>query len=101
MPPPARRPRWPRRWRRDPDLPPHGPTRRAAGGPSAPTLPAATVERIMPSTRIALVRHGQSTWNAEGRWQGQADPPLSPLGEAQAAAAAGACPVVDAVVTSD
>ena len=39
------------------------------------------------STRVLLVRHGQSTWNAEGRWQGQADPPLSPLGEAQARAA--------------
>lgn len=34
--------------------------------------------------RLLLIRHGQSTWNAEGRWQGQADPPLSPLGEAQA-----------------
>lgn len=34
--------------------------------------------------RVLLLRHGQSTWNAEQRWQGQADPPLSPLGEAQA-----------------
>jgi probable phosphoglycerate mutase len=55
----------------------------------------------MSSTLIALVRHGQSTWNAEGRWQGQADPPLSSLGEAQAAAAAGSCPPVDVVVASD
>ncbi len=39
-------------------------------------------------TEILLVRHGQSTWNAEGRWQGQADPPLSALGEEQARAAA-------------
>ena len=37
---------------------------------------------------LLLVRHGQSTWNGQGRWQGQADPPLSPLGEAQAAEAA-------------
>jgi broad specificity phosphatase PhoE len=37
---------------------------------------------------LLLVRHGQSTWNASGRWQGQADPPLSPLGQAQAAHAA-------------
>lgn len=29
-----------------------------------------------------LVRHAQSTWNATGRWQGQADPPLSETGEA-------------------
>jgi probable phosphoglycerate mutase len=55
----------------------------------------------MSPTRIALVRHGQSTWNAAGRWQGQSDPPLSPLGEAQAAAAAGSCPFVDAVIASD
>jgi broad specificity phosphatase PhoE len=33
---------------------------------------------------VLLLRHGQSTWNADGRWQGQADPPLSPLGEEQA-----------------
>lgn len=32
-----------------------------------------------------LIRHAESTWNAEGRWQGQADPPLSPTGRAQAA----------------
>jgi probable phosphoglycerate mutase len=55
----------------------------------------------MTPTRIVLVRHGQSTWNADGRWQGQADPPLSALGEAQAAAAAAACPLVDAVIASD
>ena len=39
---------------------------------------------------LLLVRHGQSTWNAEQRWQGQADPPLSTLGERQARAAAAA-----------
>ncbi|MGH9188674.1 MAG: histidine phosphatase family protein, partial [Acidimicrobiales bacterium] len=39
-------------------------------------------------TRLLLVRHGQSTWNGEGRWQGWADPPLSPLGERQAVEAA-------------
>jgi broad specificity phosphatase PhoE len=39
-------------------------------------------------SRLLLLRHGQSTWNAEGRWQGWADPPLSALGEAQARAAA-------------
>ena len=36
--------------------------------------------------RLLLIRHGESTWNAEHRLQGQADPPLSPLGHDQAAA---------------
>jgi 2,3-bisphosphoglycerate-dependent phosphoglycerate mutase len=31
-----------------------------------------------------LVRHGETTWNAEGRWQGQTDVPLSELGRNQA-----------------
>jgi glucosyl-3-phosphoglycerate phosphatase len=35
-------------------------------------------------SRLVLIRHGQSVWNAERRLQGQADPPLSPLGETQA-----------------
>lgn len=39
-------------------------------------------------TEILMVRHGQSEWNAQGRWQGQADPPLSPLGLDQAEAGA-------------
>ena len=56
----------------------------------------------MTETRLFLVRHGESIWNAEGRWQGQADPPLSPLGERQAEAAArGLTETVDAVWTSD
>jgi 2,3-bisphosphoglycerate-dependent phosphoglycerate mutase len=42
----------------------------------------------MPSTRICLVRHGETAWNAEGRVQGQTDIPLSPVGHAQARAAA-------------
>ena len=36
------------------------------------------------NTSLVVVRHGQSTWNAESRWQGQADPPLSDLGRSQA-----------------
>ena len=54
-------------------------------------------------TRILLVRHGESTWNAVRRWQGRADPPLSERGEAQAARAAIASAAhgpFDAVVTS-
>ncbi|HUW11946.1 MAG TPA: histidine phosphatase family protein [Anaerolineae bacterium] len=36
------------------------------------------------ATIVILVRHGQSTWNAAGRWQGQGDPPLSDVGREQA-----------------
>ncbi len=38
----------------------------------------------MTVTRLLLVRHGESTWNAVRRWQGRADPPLSERGEVQA-----------------
>lgn len=37
------------------------------------------------SVRLYLVRHAESTWNAEDRVQGQADPPLSERGRQQAA----------------
>ena len=37
---------------------------------------------------LLILRHGQSEWNALGKWQGQADPPLTELGEQQAASAA-------------
>lgn len=37
---------------------------------------------------LLLLRHGQTTWNAERRWQGWADAPLSSLGERQAVDAA-------------
>lgn len=41
-------------------------------------------------TELLLVRHGQSTWNAAGRVQGQtASPELTDLGRRQAAAVAG------------
>lgn len=35
-------------------------------------------------TTLWLLRHAQSEWNHEGRWQGQADTPLSDLGRQQA-----------------
>jgi probable phosphoglycerate mutase len=38
-------------------------------------------------TEVLAIRHGESEWNAAGRWQGQADPPLTDLGRRQAAAA--------------
>lgn len=57
----------------------------------------------MPETApslVLLVRHGQSTWNAEGRWQGQQDPPLSALGARQARSAAGSLGTFDVVASS-
>jgi len=50
---------------------------------------------------VLLVRHGQSAWNAEGRWQGWADAPLSDLGRQQAKAAARSIGAVDAIAASD
>jgi broad specificity phosphatase PhoE len=50
--------------------------------------------------RLLLVRHGESEWNAVGRWQGRADPPLSPLGRRQASLAPARIGAVDAIVAS-
>ncbi|MSY06838.1 MAG: hypothetical protein F2723_05800 [Actinobacteria bacterium] len=41
-----------------------------------------------PVGSLLVARHGQSTWNALGRWQGKADPELTALGEQQAQDAA-------------
>lgn len=41
----------------------------------------------MPTTLI-IIRHGETTWNREGRVQGHLDSPLTPEGLAQAAACA-------------
>ncbi|MGI8430095.1 MAG: histidine phosphatase family protein [Solirubrobacteraceae bacterium] len=41
------------------------------------------------SSLLILVRHGESTWNAERRLQGQLEPPLSAAGREQARALAG------------
>lgn len=39
--------------------------------------------------RLILLRHGETAWNSEGRWQGQMDVPLNEKGMHQAEAAAG------------
>ena len=55
------------------------------------------VDRV---TTLLLARHGQSTWNAQQRWQGQADPPLSELGRQQAWSASAAVGTVDLIAAS-
>jgi broad specificity phosphatase PhoE len=53
--------------------------------------------------RIILLRHGRTAWNAERRYQGQADPPLDEVGHAQAieSAALVAAMDPDLLVSSD
>jgi len=53
--------------------------------------------------QLILIRHAQSEWNAAGRWQGHADPPLSVLGHEQAAmlAAELATEPIDRIYASD
>ena len=54
-------------------------------------------------TRLILIRHGETDWNAEGRWQGHADVPLNSRGHAQAEETARslAGEKIDAIYVSD
>ena len=40
---------------------------------------------VIPMSTVLILRHGESTWNREHRWQGWLDAPLTPEGEEQAA----------------
>jgi broad specificity phosphatase PhoE len=53
--------------------------------------------------RLILLRHGRTAWNAQRRFQGQADPPLDEIGRAQAYEVAGLIAAMrpDLLVTSD
>jgi probable phosphoglycerate mutase len=55
------------------------------------------------STRLCIVRHGETAWNAEHRVQGQLDVPLNAIGQAQALAASKvlAREAFDAIYSSD
>ncbi len=54
-------------------------------------------------TRVLLVRHGETDWNREGRWQGQAGPGLNETGlwQARAVAERLASTGIDALYSSD
>lgn len=54
-------------------------------------------------TKIILIRHGQTKWNAQGRFQGQSDTELLPEGIAQAKLLAQHFPLtkLDAIYCSD
>jgi probable phosphoglycerate mutase len=53
--------------------------------------------------RVVLLRHGRTAWNAQRRFQGQADPPLDDVGRGQAYAVSALVAALepDLVVTSD
>jgi broad specificity phosphatase PhoE len=55
------------------------------------------------TTTVLLARHGQSDWNAAGRWQGHADRPLSERGREQARELAARLAefTLDAIYSSD
>jgi probable phosphoglycerate mutase len=72
-------------------------TRRTPGGSAASRVRCSSVRELdaspnrgalpplLEAKRVVLVRHGQSTWNAEGRIQGSSDlSVLTPKGESQA-----------------
>jgi broad specificity phosphatase PhoE len=52
-------------------------------------------------TTLLLVRHGETDWNRDGRWQGQSDTHLNDVGREQAAQLAERLDGVDVVYASD
>lgn len=60
----------------------HGPDE-VDGHHDAPAAAAAEIS-AEPTSRLLVVRHRQSTWNAQRRFTGRADPPLSAEGFEQA-----------------
>ena len=53
--------------------------------------------------KVVFIRHGETEWNADGRYQGQSDVALSDTGRAQAALLADHFPVekIDVIYSSD
>jgi broad specificity phosphatase PhoE len=55
-----------------------------SGSPVMRAAPDTDASSSAASSRLLLVRHGESTWNRERRIQGQLDPPLTERGQEQA-----------------
>jgi len=58
---------------------------------------------VADTKRLVILRHGRTAWNAERRYQGQADPPLDDVGEGQALQVAGLIAAMhpDVLISSD
>jgi len=58
---------------------------------------------VNPSTELILIRHGETLWNQQGRWQGHLDSELTATGLEQAEAVAGrlAGMALDGLYSSD
>jgi probable phosphoglycerate mutase len=56
---------------------------------------------VRPVTTLLLVRHGETDWNRDGRWQGHSDTQLNDAGRAQARRVAGELGDVDVIYSSD
>jgi broad specificity phosphatase PhoE len=52
-------------------------------------------------TTLVLVRHGETDWNRDHRWQGHTGPPLNATGRRQAAELAAQIHGLDAIFSSD
>jgi len=52
-------------------------------------------------TTLLLVRHGETDWNRDGRWQGHSDTPLNDAGREQARQLAAELGDVDVMYSSD
>ena len=81
-------------------------SRRAPRPPTTASHRPGTLARVTDvppagPTSLLVIRHGQSEWNAVGRWQGRADVALDEAGRLQAAEAALALGTFDAIWSSD
>src|SRR5215210_3123910 len=58
-------------------------------------------DRSSNATTLLLVRHGETDWNRDGRWQGLSDTRLNERGREQARALTGQLDGIDVVYSSD